>query len=763
MRLPLIAVLLTTGVFASSPSDRSSKHDLPAGAQTARAADRELDNVAAFARLYGVVRYFFPSDAAASLDWNQFAVDGVERVRPAMTAAALESALEGLFTPLGPGIEIGATLSPSSPPPAAGQTLVAWRYLGPGFDGPGISYSPYRGKRTNRIPAGGGTIDGFVTLMQTVPGADLAGKRIRLHGQVRVKGSTGAGSAALWLRVDRPDGAIGFFDNMGDRPITAPAWREYRVEGPVAADATSIAFGIMASGAVAADFDAIELSAIDSNDAARPIPIKDAGFEDTGGSGWMRTGTSKFAEVSRPAAPAPEGRRFARLSGATAQAEPFEDAPPPAPGDHADVDLGLGLRARIPLVLSETEAAAAAKESIPVTVDRRDETAVAGASEPPDLNRRLADVVVAWNVFRHFYPYWGEAGTDWDSRLRPRLEGAYAANSREAQREALRLLVADARDGHGGVNDTRNAPVRSVLPVRLGFVEDQVVVTASGVPSDAPVGALVSTIDGTPAVDRLRALMRLASGTTQWQRVRALQEMTACPAGTVVPLAVQDAAGSRAITLRCDAKQAPLDQRPQPVTELTPGIWYVDLTRARMLELTPRLEQLARATGVVFDVRGYPTDAGSQILPHLIDSSEADRWMHIAKITGPFGRSAGWQSVGWNMAPRTPRLSGKIVFLTDGRAISYAESVMGYVADRKLGTIVGSATAGANGNVAMFAVPGGFNITFTGMRVTGHDGQTPHHLAGVKPDVPLSPTIAGLRAGRDEVLERGVALASERR
>ena len=77
MRLPLIAVLLTTGVFASSPSDRSSKHDLPAGAQTARAADRELDNVAAFARLYGVVRYFFPSDAAASLDWNQFAVDGV--------------------------------------------------------------------------------------------------------------------------------------------------------------------------------------------------------------------------------------------------------------------------------------------------------------------------------------------------------------------------------------------------------------------------------------------------------------------------------------------------------------------------------------------------------------------------------------------------------------------------------------------------------------------------------------------------------------
>ena len=103
-------------------------------------------------------------------------------------------------------------------------------------------------------------------------------------------------------------------------------------------------------------------------------------------------------------------------------------------------------------------------------------------------------------------------------------------------------------------------------------------------------------------------------------------------------------------------------------------------------------------------------------------------------------------------------MAGKVVFLTDGRAISYAESVMGYVADRKLATIVGGTTAGANGNVVAFTVPGGFRLAFTGMRVTGHDGQTPHHLAGVKPDIPMAPTIAGLRAGRDEVLERAVSL-----
>ncbi len=84
---------------------------------------------------------------------------------------------------------------------------------------------------------------------------------------------------------------------------------------------------------------------------------------------------------------------------------------------------------------------------------------------------------------------------------------------------------------------------------------------------------------------------------------------------------------------------------------------------------------------------------------------------------------------------------------------------MGYVSDRKLGTIVGGPTAGTNGNVATFDLPGGFRVSFTAMRVTGHDGKSPFHLVGVKPKVAVEPTIGGLRAGRDEVLEKGLEMA----
>lgn len=716
---------------------------------------REIDNVLALARLYGVVRYFYSSDAAASLDWNRLAVHDVRRVRISSDATALETALKAVFDPLGPGIQIGTTLPAAAPVESAEGALVAWRYLGPGL---GETEGPYAAKRTHRLSGTAG-IDGFVTLMQMAPAEALRGRSIRLRGQVRAIVQGASGTAALWLRVDRSNGAMGFFDNMDDRPIRHPEWREYEIEGGIVDDAAVVAFGVMAFGSVTADFDAIELAVREPDGSWTQIPINDAGFEaavDARRVGWMRTGTSRTALVSRPDEVAPEGRQFLRLASPTADSELFENASPRA-GEHVDVELGSGLKARVPLALTDTQAVTQDVSKSKLDALKADLASIPGPGDRPDRDTRLADVVVAWNVFRHFYPYWTETGVDWDACLRHQLEAAYVADNRIAQANVLRALVADARDGHGTITDTLAQEERARLPVQLGVREGRLVIIASSTPS-APVGSVVSEIDGVPAKQRLAEVMRLSSGTLQWKQARSLRELTTGRKGTATKIVVDGGAGGHEISLRYDTTQPPSEKRPEAVAELEPTVWYVDLTRANMAQVTPILEKLASARGVIFDVRGYPGDAGAKILPHLIDAPETDRWMHVAKLIGPFGQSVGWQSFGWDLNPIRPRLAGKIVFLTDGRAISYAESVMGYVADRRLGTIVGGTTAGTNGNVASFVVPSGFRVGFTGMRVTGHDGQKPHHLVGIKPDIPIVPTINGLRGGHDEVLEKAVSL-----
>ena len=256
--------------------------------------------------------YLYPSDDAAALDWDAFAIYGVQQVRAAADAGRLAATLNALFGPLGPGIQVASAL-PSAPAPGQPDPkLIAWRYLGVGITNPGMA-GPYRAKRTNRTPLDAAGIDGFVTVMQTVPALPLRGKTIRLRGHVRATARDRTGGAALWLRVDRPDQQMGFFDNMGDRSVRDPNWREYTIEGPVADDATNIAMGAMASGAVTADFDNIDLAVRGADGAWSALEIKDGGFESTSGGavgGWMRAGTSKNALIDRPAVDAPEGRQF---------------------------------------------------------------------------------------------------------------------------------------------------------------------------------------------------------------------------------------------------------------------------------------------------------------------------------------------------------------------------------------------------------------------------------------------------------------------
>ena len=227
--------------------------------------------------------------------------------------------------------------------------------------------------------------------------------------------------------------------------------------------------------------------------------------------------------------------------------------------------------------------------------------------------------------------------------------------------------------------------------------------------------------------------------------------------GAAVKLTIDAGAGPQARSLPCEAKQAPVEKRPEPVTEMTPGIWYVDLTRARMPQVTACSTSLPAPSGVVFDVRGYPTEAGAQILPYLIDARNPTAGCTWARSSArSVSPRAGRASAGTSSRRAPHRREDRVPHRWQGDQLRrIRHGVRGGPQARHDRW---RPTAGANGNVAAFVVPGGFRIAFTGMRVTGHDGNSPHHLVGVKPDVPMTPTVAGLRAGRDEVLDRAVAL-----
>ncbi len=108
--------------------------------------------------------------------------------------------------------------------------------------------------------------------------------------------------------------------------------------------------------------------------------------------------------------------------------------------------------------------------------------------------------------------------------------------------------------------------------------------------------------------------------------------------------------------------------------------------------------------------------------------------------------------------PREPHFDGTVVILVDEVSQSQAEYTAMAFRVSPDAMVVGSTTAGADGNVSPIPLPGGARAMISGIGVFYPDG-TPTQRIGIVPDVTVTPTIAGIREGRDEVLEAGVSRA----
>ena len=82
----------------------------------------------------------------------------------------------------------------------------------------------------------------------------------------------------------------------------------------------------------------------------------------------------------------------------------------------------------------------------------------------------------------------------------------------------------------------------------------------------------------------------------------------------------------------------------------------------------------------------------------------------------------------------------------------------GFIEGYKLATIVGQPTAGTNGDVNPFRLHGGYNISWTGLKVFKHDGSQ-HHGIGILPNVYVNKTIEGVKSDKDEFLEKAIEVA----
>ncbi len=376
---------------------------------------------------------------------------------------------------------------------------------------------------------------------------------------------------------------------------------------------------------------------------------------------------------------------------------------------------------------------------------------------------RLAGVAVAWGVMQHFYPYFDVVETDWDAALTDALAKAARDADEIEYFRTLREMIARLHDGHGGVykDSMMSGPY---FPLALAWAGPDLVVAGLGdsVAPEIAIGDILVSIDGRSAEACGQEVShRISAATEGWRRANSARCIawdlpTNDPANVVLRHPEGDEYAVQLARTAAPPENALTKKRPADGSEPAPGVVYFNLAGAPSSALAAVMDKLKAADGIIFDMRGYPAEAAYEVIQHLIDqTANSARW-NVPVITRPDREGWDWRTDGrWNMPPLEPRLRQPIVFMTYGGAISYAESIMGIVEHYRLGEIVGSTTAGTNGNVNPFQLPGGFLVAWTGMKVLKHDGSQ-HHGVGIPPTVAVEPTAKGIAEGRDEVLEKAV-------
>jgi len=762
-RLVLGALVLGGGTAHVDALRLETLDVTPVVAEPARAVtSRGLANLEAFARLYGIVRFFHASDEVAAADWEGVAIHGVRVVEAAADPAALAAALEGVFRPITPMLRAHPTVAPPADlpslakPPEATRSL-AWLHAGVGFDPRATGIYSSRRITPEELPSAHRLPGQMHLVLDATP---LRGRELRLRAAVRVLPAAPAKMSVEpgWYAMSSSEQVAG--EGAGAAAVDAQEWTPVELALTVPNDARRLFLGFRATGEGRAFVDDVRL---DVGGLPLVMPGLDVAELDAHAQvpgqpprGWLSPEISSVegwrASISTDAPRTPPHC-------ALLETVPIERPALPDPTQPFVVDLPGGVTCRLPLAVHADAQHTLPRGTLPASADRME--LLARTTE--DRATRLAAVVIAWSTMQHFYPYFDVIGSDW-AQVLPRSLGS-AATDADAQAfgVTMRRLGAALEDGHvriGGLPETRFA----ALPLAWDVVEETLVVTAGPAADEVAsihLGDVVTAIDGEPALAALAREESLVSGATAgWRQHVALMELARAPLDRAVALDILDASGeARRIELQgSSSAPSPREKRPSTVEEVRAGIVYVDLDRATDAEIEAAFPLLERADGIVLDLRGYP--ASSTIaLAHLTDVPLACARWNVPVTAWPDRREVTWQRSRWPVMPEPPRWKAKVAFVTDGGAISYAETYLAIVEAYGLGEIVGAPTAGTNGNVNVVPLPGGLSMSFTGMKVLKHDGSR-HHGVGVLPTVPVARTLAGVRAGKDELLERAIQIVS---
>ncbi len=389
----------------------------------------------------------------------------------------------------------------------------------------------------------------------------------------------------------------------------------------------------------------------------------------------------------------------------------------------------------------------------------------------PDDGFRLLSLYRYWNMINYFFPYKYLMDEDWNNKLSGYIPlFINAKNELEYEMAAIRM-IGGVQDTHanlwGGADKVEEWKGKNYPPVHVRFIEDRLAVTGyynAELQNEVglKVGDIITKINGDP-VDKIVKEKSDYYPASNWPtKLRDIAaDLLRSNSDAIEIEFVTEESNPQIMTLRLYPKDS-LDiyhwnrsNDDKSFKMLADNIGYVTLQSIKEEDVPQIMSEFKDTKGIIIDIRNYP----STFVPFSLGSFFVSSPTPFVKFTKGDIDNPGNFTFTNNIviASQGNTYHGKLVVLVNEISQSQAEyTAMAFRAGDHT-TIVGSTTAGADGNVSMIMLPGGLRTMISGIGIYYPNGEETQRV-GIVPDIEVHPTIEGIRQGKDELLEKAMEI-----
>jgi C-terminal processing protease CtpA/Prc len=388
------------------------------------------------------------------------------------------------------------------------------------------------------------------------------------------------------------------------------------------------------------------------------------------------------------------------------------------------------------------------------------------SSKYPDTGFRLLSLYRYWNMIQYFFPYKNLIEEDWKGVLEEFIPKFIDAKNETEYTLTTLALIARIHDTHANIWGNNQA-LKNYIGVNysaleIGFVENKALVIGflneSGAKSGLKVGDIITKVNDKPVETIVRERLKITPASNYSTQLRNLAPNLLRTNDTTVRVEfISNGVGSKKIISTYSADKIKSSQRPDTCFSfIEPNIGYLYLGKIKKDYLLGIFKNVKETEGLIIDLRCYPSEfvvfsLGEYLMPRPTEfvkfSNGNIRSPGLFTITPPLkvGRS------------NSDYYKGKIVILINELTQSQAEyTAMAFRVAPNV-TVIGSETAGADGNVSQISLPGGITSMISGIGVYTPQGKETQRI-GIVPDIEIKPTIDGIKNGKDELMERAIKI-----